>query len=674
MWLPIVVFAGSAALVGGMKSLSRGRRPNLAQMLAAPRPDRGIAQAGDLECQPGLRWSLVVLGTTLAGRYLTPLPLALAITPLAVYLQWPWIKAAWLDLMERHTLRATGLMPIVLACGWIAGFYVSSAFALFAYLLSRKINLLNVERTRQKLSHLYGQQPQTIWLLIDGAEIETPINEVRSGDIVVAYAGESIPVDGIIVAGNTAVDQQRLTGDAKPVERSLGDRVFASTLALRGWVHVRVELAGKQTVAMQLADIISHATPCPLPTERRGLKLAQDCVMPSAVLGIATLPLLGANSALAVLLARPGIDMNYAAPLALQNFIYLCAENGILVKDGRALELMRTVDTVVFDMTGSLTLEQPEVLSIHTCGKFEKWQVLAHAAAAGQLQNHPIAKAIVEEAKQCGLKLPDTLKISCDADFGVQASIGGQRVHVGSLLFVGDGWLTLPSVLVKRQTQCAELGHSLLFVTVDGVLAGALELRPALRPRAMDVVAELKRRKLKLAIFSGDRIEPTRQIAQRLGIEECFAEMLSEDKVRQIERLQQEGRSVCFLGDGVNNPIALQSANVSVSVRSFTSAAQEAAQVVLMGQSLMQLPLFIDLSQRLDSNLDTSFKMSVATGCGIVGGVFLFHGGIAGMAALNLLANIAITGNTLLPLRNTMARAAKTADPTPVAPARWIEP
>lgn len=674
MWLPIIVFAGSAALVGGMTSLSRGRRPNLAQMLAAPRPGGEIAQAGELECQPRLGWSLVVLGATLAGRYLTPLPLALAITPLAVHLQWPWIKAAWLDLMERHTLKPTGLMPIVLVGGWIAGFYVSSAFALFAFLLSRKINLLSGERSRQKLLHLFGQQPQTIWLLVDETEVETPMNEVHAGDVVVAYAGEPIPVDGIIVAGNAAVDQHRLTGDAKPVERSLGDPVFATTLVLRGWLHVRVERAGQQTVAIRLANMMGHAVPCPLPAERRGLKLAQNCVMPSAVLGMAALPLLGANSALAVLLARPGIDMNGAAPLAMQNFTYLCAKHGILVKDGRALELMRTVDTVVFDMAGSLTLEQPEVLSVHTCGKFEKWEVLAHAAAAGQWQNHPIAKAIVEEAKQCGLKLPDTLKIRCDADFGVQASIGGQRVHVGSLLFVGDGWITLPSVLVNRQTQCAELGHSLVFVTVDGVLAGALELRPALHPSAKEVVAELKRRELKLAIFSGDRLEPTQQIAQRLGIEECFAEMLAEDKSRQIERLQQEGRSVCFLGDGVGNAIALQSANVSVSVRGFTSAAQEAAQVVLMGQSLAQLPLFIDLSQRLDSNLETSFKMSIATGGGIIGGVFLFHGGIAGMAALSLLANIAITGNAMLPLRNTLKWAAKTADPTPVTPARWIEP
>ena len=300
--------------------------------------------------------------------------------------------------------------------------------------------------------------------------------------------------------------------------------------------------------------------------------------------------------------------------------------------------------------------------------------MLAHAAAAGQWQSHPIAKAIVEEAKQCGLIPPDTLKIRCDADFGVQASIGGQRVHVGSLLFVGDGWITLPSALVNRQAQCAELGHSLVFVTVDGVLAGALELRPALHPSAKEVVAELKRRELKLVIFSGDRSEPTRQIAQRLGIEECFAEMLSEDKARQIERLQQEGRSVCFLGDGVNNATALQSANVSVSARGFTSAEQEAAQVVLMGQSLAQLPLFIDLSQRLDSNLDTSFKLSVATAGGIIGGVFLFHGGIAGMAAISLLANIAMTGNTLLPLRNPLKWAEKSADPLPVAPARWIEP
>lgn len=674
MWLPIVVFAGSAALVGGMKSLSRGGRPNLAQMLAAPKSGRGMAQAGDLECQPRLRWSLFVLGTTLAGRYLTALPLALAITPLAVYLQWPWIKSAWLDLMERHSLKTTGLMPVVLVGGWIAGFYVSIAFALFAYLLSRKINLLSGERSRQKLLHLFVRQPQTIWLLVDGAEVETPMNEVHVGDVVVAYAGESIPVDGIVVAGNAAVGQQNLTGDAKPVERSWGDHVFATTLVQRGWLHVRVERAGNQTVAMRLANMMGHTSPCPLPAERRGLKLAQDCVMPSAVLGMAALSLLGANSALAVLLARPGMEMNGAAPLALQNFIYLCAENGILVKDGRALELMHTVDTVVFDMTGSLTLEQPEVFSIHTCGKLEKWEVLAHAAAAEQLQSHPIAKAIVEEAKQCGLKLPDTLKIYCDADFGVQASIGGLRVHVGNLLFVGNGWITLPSVLVNRQTQCAELGHSLVFVTVDGVLAGALELRPALQPSAKDVVAELKRRDLRLAIFSGDHLEPTRQIAQRLGIEECFAEMLPEDKARQIERLQQEGCSVCFLGDGVNNATALQSANVSVSVRGFTSAEQEAAHVILMGQSLAQLPLFIDLSQRLDFNLETSFKMSVATGGGIIGGVFLLHGGIAGMAALSLLANIAITGNTMLPLRNTLKCRAKAAGPTPVAPARWIEP
>ncbi len=654
MLLPIIVFTGSAALIVGMKSLARAK-PNLAQMLAKPRPSAGeIAKAEELNCQTNLKWSVVVLGTVLTIRYLTPLPLALAITPLIAFLQWPWIKAAWFDLTERHTLKANGLTTIVLTGSWITGFYIGSAFALFAFLLSRKINLLSYRLSRQKLSHLFGQQPQTIWLLVDGAEVETPFHEVQAGDIVVAYAGESIPVDGTIIAGNASVDQHCLTGEAKSVEKSPGDRVFANTLVLHGWLHLRVDRLGKQTVAMQLTEIIGHATHYHLSTERRGQKLAGDCVMPIAVLGIAILPLLGADSALAALLARPGMDMNCTAPLALENFIYLCAEHGILVKDIRALELMHTVDTVVFDMTGSLTQEQPEVISVHTCGNLKNWQVLAHAAAAGQLQSHPIAKAIVEEAKQCRLKLPDTVKIHCDDGFGIQVRLGGKRVGIGSLLFVGGGWLTLPPKFEEVQTQCAELGHSLVFVTVDDALVGALELRPALRPEALEVVAGLKRRNLKLAIFSDDRAEHTRQIAQRLGIEECFAGMLPEDKAHQLERLQHEGHSVCFLGNSVNDAIALQSANVSVSLQGFTNATQETAQVVLMGQNLTQLPLFIDLSHRLDSNLDTSFKMSVAAGGGIIGSVLLFHSGIAAMAALNLLAGIAITGNTMLPLRNTM--------------------
>ena len=674
MWLPIIVFAGSAALVGGMTSLARGK-PTLAKMLAAPRPDAGeIAQAEGMECQRHLIWSAVVMGTVLTGRYLTPLPLALAITPLAAYLQWPWLKAAWSDLTERRTVKVNGLTAIALTGGWIAGFYIGSAFALFAYLLSRRINLLGCVLSRQKLSRLYGQQPQTLWLLVDGAEIETPFHEIQAGDIVVIYAGEPIPADGTIVAGEASVDQRGLTGETDSVERSVGDSVFANTLVQRGWLHVRVDRLGEKTVAMQLADIINHTTLYPLPTGRRGQTLAEDYAMPIAVLGIATLPLLGANSALAVLLARPGVDMNDAAPLALENYIYLCAKHGILVKDGRALELMRTVDTVVFDLTGSLTLEQPEVFSIHTCGDLKNWQVLAIAAAAGQLQSHPIAKAIVEEAKQCRLKLPEAIRIFCESGFGVQASIGGQRVHVGSLRFIGDGWLTLPPELEKVQAQCAELGHFLVFVAVEDTLVGALELRPALRPEAMEVVAELKWRNLKVAILSDDRIEPTRQIAQRLGIEEYLADMLPEDKVRHLEHLKREGHSVCFLGDSDTDGIALQSTHVSVSVQGFARAAQEPAQIVLMGQSLLQLPLFFDLSRQLDSNQDTSFMLSVATGVGIIGGVFLFHAGIAAMAALNLIGNLAITSNTMLPLLNPVKRAVKTAGPTLSTPARWIEP
>jgi len=657
--ISIAVFAGSAALIGGAEVLAQGK-PSLAQMLTPPKPNAvEVANTEAADLQHRLNCSVLGLGAVLVGYYLAPLPLGLASTPLAVYLQWPGVKATWADITDRHTIDSTGLMSVAFAGAWIYGAYMGTAFAIFAYLLTRKTALRACEHSQRKLIRRFEQQQQTVWRLVDGVEIETPLHQVWPGDTVVAYAGESIPVDGTVIAGTAAVDQCHLGGDAGPVQQSEGDGVFATARVLRGWLHVRVDRAGKETVAMQIANSLRHTVSHRLAIERRGLKLAEDCVAPSLALSIAALPLLGFYSAIAVLLARPGIDMNFAAPLALLNALQLSTNHGILVRDGRGLELMQAIDTVVFDQTAVLEPEGLDVATVHACGNYDKWQVLAYAAMAENQQSQTIAQAILDEARQCGLKLPGTGSFRYKNGFGIQVIISGQRVRVGNQSFIGNAGLALPPTLQEVCAQCMESGHSLTFVATEDALVGALELRPALRPEVADVVSELKRRNFRLAILSGDRTGPTRHLAERVGIAEYFAEMPPEDKARHIERLQQKGRAVCFLSSGTDTAAAMTATHVSVSLHGdATRIATETAQIVLMGHSPRQLPLLFDLSRCLDFNLKTSFRISIATGAGIIGSIFLFHSGIGIVAALNASAAITIIGNAMLPLQGSREKTA----------------
>ncbi|MDD5033380.1 MAG: heavy metal translocating P-type ATPase [Methylococcaceae bacterium] len=692
MLLPIaaMALAGSAAMIGGAKAFIKGKRPNLAEVLTgqpdaddyldSQKPGNGMspwadgkdlltrllnegelpaaaepAGSGERRVRRDLKLSGAALGMTLAAYFFQP-ALSLFVTPLIVYLEWPIFEGARRDLLNKRGIKIDGLMALFITGAWMVGAYVSSAFSIFSYLLAQKITLHTQDRSRQHLIHLFDQQPRTVWRVIDGVELETPFEEVQAGDTVVVHAGQTIPVDGVVALGMATVDQHRLTGEARPAEKSTGDPVFAATLVTRGSLHIQVEKAGRDTLAVQIAQILEQTTSYHLAVEERGLTLAEKSVAPSLLLSAVALPLHGFGSAVAVLSAMPGVDMYFAGPLALLNFLHVSAQHGILIKDGRSLELLHGVDTVVFDKTGTLTLEQPEVAEVHVSGELGADQVLMFAAAAEYRQSHPIAQAIQAAAEDRNLSIPDVGETRYEVGFGVEVRVDDRRVRVGSHRFMTNEGLDLPQALLEIEARCAEFGHFLAFVAVDGAVAGALELRPRLRPEALTIVTELKRRGLKLAILSGDRIEPTRHLAERLEIDEFFAEVLPEDKANYVEALQQGGRSVCFVGDGINDAIALKKANVSISLRGATTIATDTAQIVLMEQSLDQLPLLFDLALRLERNLMTSFGLSVGTGGVIVGGVFFLHAGIGAVVGFGSFALLGIVGNAMLPLLATMKK------------------
>jgi Cu2+-exporting ATPase len=384
------------------------------------------------------------------------------------------------------------------------------------------------------------------------------------------------------------------------------------------------------------------------------LALAEKMVAPSLVVGGLALPLYGFSSAVAALSAMPGVDMYFAGPLALLNFLHVATNRGILIKDGRALELLQTVDTVIFDKTGTLTLEQPEVVQIHRCHTYSADTLLAFAAAAEAHQSHPMAQAILRAAQQRNLTIPAGDDQRYEVGFGVQIGVDGHLVRVGSLRFMTNEGITIPATCQPIQQHCAAIGHSLVFVAVGDRVAGMVELQPTIRPEASAIIADLKARGLKLYILSGDQVEPTRHLAASLGIDAYFANVLPESKAQFVEQIQQEGRTVCFVGDGINDALALKKAQVSVSLRGATTLATDTAQIVLMSGDLHNLPLLFDLAHRLERNLLTSFGLSIATGGVIIGGVFAFHLGVGAAVGIGAVALIGILGNALMPLLLTI--------------------
>jgi len=340
-----------------------------------------------------------------------------------------------------------------------------------------------------------------------------------------------------------------------------------------------------------------------------------------------------------------------SGPLSMLSYLNLASHQGILIKDGRSLETLYKVDTVVFDKTGTLTLEQPEVSMIHCVVNWQETEVLHLAAIAEYRQTHPIARAIQAAAKQHQLPCVAPDNVDYSLGFGLSVKHEGRIVRVGSTRFMQQENISIPTEIEREQARCAEQGCSLVFVAVDAQLVGALELQAQLRPETMTLIEQLHERGLKLTILSGDHHAPTRHLAERLGIDEYFAEVLPEDKATQIKALQQAGRVVCFVGDGINDAIALQQADVSVSMRGATTIATDSAQVVLTSGSLQQLSHLFELAQGFKHNLDRTMQLSYIPGSILVGGVFLLHFGMGAALALYSIGLGGAIGNALYPMR-----------------------
>ena len=594
--------------------------------------------------------SVTTLGLTGAAHVVGPL-LFIPALGTALYSTMLILQHTYNALFIKKRLRSSVLGSLTLIGAWAGGYFVAGSITLITYYFSQKLILIAQDRSKKSLIEVFDQQPRTVWQLIDGVEVEVPFASLKAGDIVVMHAGQMVAVDGVVTQGVATIDQQRLTGESQPVEKSRGDTVLAATLLLTGTIHVRVEKTGAETVAAQVGAILNKTASYQAGIISKGEQFADNSVLPVMSLATLALALAGYQYALAILGAGIGTNIKITAPIAMLNFLNLAAKQSILFKDGRSLELLKEIDTVVFDKTGTLTLEQPTVGALHTSEGYSAEELLLYAAAAEHRQSHPIARAILAAAAERGLAVPLIDHAEYRIGYGIRVTLGAKVICVGSERYLCSQGVAIPPTMRALQAAGQKQGHSFVLVAVDQQLAGGIELEPTIRPESKAVIQTLRQRNLQLYIISGDNEQPTRKLADELGIPHFFANTLPENKALLVEQLQQAGHAVCFIGDGINDAIALKKANVSISLRGASSAATDSAQIILMQQSLQQVPYLFELAQRFDNNMKAGFATAIGQGAititgamfgqiGILAGTLIWQTGLLaglGIAALPLL-------------------------------------
>lgn len=608
----------------------------------------------------------VALGLASVGTLVSP-PLSLISTIPALYLSGPIWRNAYHALFKERQIRVSVLDVTFITIAVYTANYFALALGCFLYYLSRKLLIKTEDRSRASLINVFGHQPRFVWVQIDGVEVEIPLKDVRTNDIVVVHAGETVPVDGTIAAGVASIDQHLLTGESRPAEKEVGDQVFASTVALSGTIHVQAERSGDETVVAQIGAILRHTADFKTSIQSRGEAMADKATPPFLALGALALPWLGPVGAGSVLGASFGYHLRILAPIGMLNFLTLASRHGILVKDGRSLELLQQVDTVVFDKTGTLTLEQPQVGAIYACNGCAENEILQYAAAAECKQTHPIARAILQEAATRQVLAPPGGETHYDVGYGIKVSADRQVIRVGSARYMAMEGIAIPNPVAALQDESDAQGLSLVYVAIDEHLGGVIALQATVRPEAKRVVEALHQRNLSVVIISGDGEQSTRNLAYELGVKRYYAETLPEEKARLIAQLQHEGRTVCFVGDGINDAIALKQANTSISLRGASTAATDTAQIILMDQSLNQLCTALDIAKDFDANMRLSFAMTIIPGLIGLYGAFLLHFGLVAPIVLNNIGLAIGLGNAMLPVwkrRSVRAGSEETGDHT----------
>ncbi len=598
------------AVVGGVlagTSLIRRRKPRLVEVIRKSR-----SEADPLRVD---RQYLQVSGLAAASSAVAVLypPVGLVGLGLIGYGTAPVLARAVRALGRDKRLNNDAYATLVALLCVGVGQNFAAAMHLMIYHLGVRLVAEGKQGAEARIGAAFRGQSNLVWALRQGVEIETSMEEIRAGDLLVVHAGEVIAIAGTIVAGRAWIDRQALTGETQPVEVGVGDEVAVSTLVRGGEITLRAALSGTESRAQHLDEVLKRTCDFQEQLSLRGEAWSDRAAAP--VIGVSALTWLvaGLTPATALLFSAPMNSVR--ATLALQTSSHLrwAADHGILVKDGRALEGLPQVDTILFDKTGTLTEHTPEVVAVRVFGEADEARLLALAAAAEGHVTHPVADAIRAEALSRGLVIPQVEGIEYELGSGVRASVEGLSLHLGSVGYMKALAIELPPMLTEHIA--AHPQHTYILLAIDGVLSGAIELGVRVREEAAEVIAALRGLgKTRLAMVSGDTRHACEGIGKDLGIDEIHAEVNPDGKAALIRALQQQGRRVCFVGDGLNDAVAMKQAHVSICMSDGANLTGNVAHIQLTQAGLTALPGAFRFGRGLQHRLDMSLRYWLAFG------------------------------------------------------------
>jgi Cu+-exporting ATPase len=502
-----------------------------------------------------------------------------------------------------------------------------SAVVITLVVLGRWLEARARGRTSEAIRRLVSLAPRTARIVRDGAEVDVPTDDVQVGDFVRIRPGERVPVDGVVTEGASTIDESMLTGESLPVDKTLDSKVLAGTVNRTGSFVFRAARVGSETALARIVKLVADAQGSRAPIQRLADRVA--AIFVPIVLALATLTFLAwwifgpapsvlyaLTNAVAVLVIACPCAMGLATPTAIMVATGRGAELGILVKSAIALELLDRVNTIVFDKTGTLTVGRLVVTDVITeaGGELGEDEILALAAAAEQGSEHPLGEAIVARAKERGLALPPISEFTTVPGQGIDAMAPDGRVLLGNRALMDARGIGVDALSSRART-LAGAGKTVVYLALAGRALGVIAVADVLKPEAPQVVAALARRGIDVTMLTGDARPTAEAIAAGAGVRRVLAEVLPEDKAREIAKLQEKGRRVAMVGDGINDAPALARADVGIAMGSGTDVAIEAADVTLVRGDLRGVVAAVDLSRQtlriIKQNLIWAFGYNV---------------------------------------------------------------
>ncbi|MNM78222.1 Silver exporting P-type ATPase [compost metagenome] len=482
--------------------------------------------------------------------------------------------------------------------GRIGVYFEAAAVIISLTLLGQMLELKARSQTSAAIKSLLGLSPKTARRLnADGQEEDIPLTHVHKGDRLRVRPGEKVPVDGSVLEGESAVDESMLTGEPVPVMKRPGDSLIGATLNTHGSLVMEAQKVGAETVLSQIVQMVARAQRSKAPMQRMADAIAGYFVMGVITVSILTLLgwglfgpepswVFGLINAVAVLIIACPCALGLATPMSIMVATGKAASMGVLFRDANAIENLCKIDTLIVDKTGTLTEGRPVFHSVVATQKFAAHEVLQLAASLDQGSEHPLAHAIVDHARAENLVLTKPESFESGSGIGVSGMVSGKRIQLGNTTLMADA-----GVDISPLRNCAEQlrleGISIIYVAIDGLLAGLLAVSDPIKPTSKEAVTKLKADDVKIIMATGDGLTTARAVAKEMGIEEVHGEVKPQDKERLVADLQQYGRRVAMAGDGINDAPALARADVGIAMGTGTDVAMNSAQLTLVKGDLM---------------------------------------------------------------------------------------